>query len=273
MKIYIITDMEGVAGVLNFDYSWEDWAESNRIEEGRRLLTAEINAAVEGFFDAGATEVVVHDGHGWGGIHQTSLDPRTQLVRMDGKGRYPTDEDNFDAIAWVGQHARSGAEFAHMAHTDWFNVLGISVNGVAVGEFGLMAMLGASLGMKPIFGSGDEAFTKEAAALTPGIETVAVKRGLTPGTGDECTYEEYKDRNLSAVHLHPVVARKLIKEGAYKAVKRFIENKDSFSFPPMTPPFEIECKFRSEEGNPPYEWTRSHPSSFAEAWRSMWKKA
>ena len=66
MKIMIMTDMEGCAGILNHD----DWVmpEGRYYEKGKRLLTEEVNAALAGFFEAGAGEVVVVDGHGYGGI-------------------------------------------------------------------------------------------------------------------------------------------------------------------------------------------------------------
>ena len=55
MRIYLVTDLEGVCGVMNF----RDWCtpESRYYEEAKRLLTAEVNAAVEGFLAGGAAEV------------------------------------------------------------------------------------------------------------------------------------------------------------------------------------------------------------------------
>ena len=74
--MYIITDIEGVAGITN----WQDFGRPNRMyyELGKELTTREINAACEGFFAAGATEIVVDDAHGRGGINQ--LDPRVQIL-------------------------------------------------------------------------------------------------------------------------------------------------------------------------------------------------
>jgi D-amino peptidase len=271
LKIYVITDMEGSAGILDRRFCGT-FLPGNRFEEGRKLVTAEINAAVEGFFEGGATEIVILDGHGLGGIDQEALDFRIRVVQGS-SAYYPDERDNdFDAVAWVGQHAKSRTEYAHLAHTDGYNVLEITINGVAVGEFGIGSLLSASHGVRTIFGSGDLAFTKEANELVPGIEAVAVKRGLTPGSGDECNSEEYRVRNYSAVHLHPARACELIKEGTYKAAKRFIEDRESFVLPVMEPPFDIRVKFREEDGNPPCEWVRTHPSSLVEAWKSPWKK-
>lgn len=260
MRIFIVTDMEGVAGVINHD----DWVmpASRNYQEGRRLLTLEVNAAVEGFFAAGATEVLVADGHGAGGIDQSCLDPRT-LLQRGFPGPYPFGLDrSFDAMAWVGQHAKAGTPFAHIAHTGWFNVLDCRVNGVSVGELGELAYCGAVLGVRSIFASGDEALTKEAASLLPGIETVSVKRGLTPGSGDEYDAEGYRNRNLAAVHLHPQKARELIRAGAERALRRFAAKRDSFPLAKLEAPFRREVRYRPNGSTPAYRAAAEHATDF-----------
>ena len=139
-----------------------------------KALTMEINAAVEGFYAAGATEIYVADGHGAGGINQSMLDRRTMYVRGF-PGPWPFNlKKNFDAVAWVGQHAKAGTEYAHIAHTGWFNVLDYRINGISVGEFGQFAMHAAYVGVRSIFGAGDEAFPRLPILL--GTETVAAGR-------------------------------------------------------------------------------------------------
>ena len=73
--------------------------------------------------------------------------------------------------------------------------------------------MGVVMGIQPIFGSGDLAFCKEAAALCPGMVAVSVKEGVIPGSGSECLTEEYRERNTAAIHLHPLEARRRIYEG------------------------------------------------------------
>ena len=93
-----------------------------------------------------------------------------------------------------------------------------------------------------------------------GIETVAVKRGVKAGTGDNLTREEYARFTSSARHFHPVKARRLIRAGAFRAVRR-AQEKD-FGIIPLTPPFERVGKFRPSEGNPNWTISRAtHPSS------------
>ena len=79
MKLYLMTDLEGVAGVMNF----EDWCTpgTRYYELAKEFLTLEVNAAVEGFFEGGAAEITVADGHGPGAISPKVLDRRVELMR------------------------------------------------------------------------------------------------------------------------------------------------------------------------------------------------
>jgi D-amino peptidase len=256
VKIFIMTDMEGVCGVINHD----DWVtpQGRYYEEGKKLLTLEVNAAVEGFFEAGASEIFVCDAHGFGGINQAYLDPRTYLIRgMSGMMPDVIDK-SFDAIAFVGQHAKAGTEYAHIAHTGWFNVLDCRINNISVGEFGIIVLGGAALGVRTIFGSGDRAFTHEARNLVKGIEAVEVKWGLIPGCGDDYDCEGYRNRNLSAIHMHPDRVRKLIKEGAKKALERFKKEKESFQLVELKSPFKKEIDYRPNNGTPAYRAYAEH---------------
>ena len=260
MKILIVTDMEGVCGVINHD----DWVvrEGRYYEEGKSLLAMEVNAAVEGFFNAGATEIHVLDGHGIGGINPLLLDNRTYYINPPKVPcSFPFDA-TFNAMAWVGQHAKAGSGYAHMPHTGWFNVLDCTINGISVGEFGLLATFGSYFGVKPIFASGDEALAKEASAFAPGIETVAVKRGLVPGNGDSYDCEGYRNRNIAAVHMHPEKACILIKNSAEKALRRFFDNRESFSSTELKPPYRKETWYRGDKNMPAYRSIAEHPDDF-----------
>ena len=261
-KVCIMTDMEGTAGVANF----EDWCRPGapQYELGRQFLAMQVNGAIEGFFDAGATEVVVADGHGCGALHAGLLDTRALYQRGWFAQRWPLCVDeSFDALAFVGQHARSRSPHAHLAHSQSFSVLEIRINGVAVGEFGQLAMCASELGVRTVFGAGDEAFTKEAGDLVPGIETVAVKRGLMTGAGDECTAKSYARRNLSAISLHPEAAAERIRQGAARALKRMDE--EEFGLIPLEAPFVCEQWFRATEDAPPTYGRVEHATSVAAA--------
>ncbi len=189
MRIYLMTDLEGVAGVRNF----EEWTGPGKpyYALAQKLLTREVNAAIDGFFAGGTEFVLVEDGHGPGAIDITRLDPRVDLLR-GWADRWPLglEEGDFDFLACVGQHAMSRTPLSNMAHTQGCSYLEFSVNGNAIGEFGQIAMCATELGVRTIFAAGELAFADEAAALVPAIETVWGKRGNKPGRGDECTEEQ-----------------------------------------------------------------------------------
>mgnify|MGYP000865084570 FL=1 len=247
MKIYIMTDMEGVCGVNDHD----NWVhnESKNYKLGTELTTLEVNAAIAGFYEAGAAEIAVIDGHGFGGIDRDILDSRAVYVRESG---YPFALDStFDGIAWIGQHAKAGSEYAHIAHTGWFNIKDYRINGLSLGEFGLMAVCAAYIGVPSIFVSGDRALCKEAKGLVSRIVTAEVKRGLLAGSGDELDCEEYRGRNLLMENLSYDEARKRIYEGAKTSLKQLIDEPASFILPLIDAPYKREIHYRMCRGCAP----------------------
>src|SRR5258708_37884710 len=60
MKVFVSSDMEGTAGVVDWDQCVGDGPEA---AAGRRLLLAEVNAAIEGALAGGATQIVLNDSH------------------------------------------------------------------------------------------------------------------------------------------------------------------------------------------------------------------
>ncbi len=265
MKIYLMTDLEGVAGVQNS----EDWcsSEGRYYDTAKMLLTEEVNAAVDGFFEGGAREILVVDGHGSGGIAPELLDARVEFLRgYIGGENYTLGwslDKSFDAIAWVGQHAKAGTEYAHLAHTGNMGVIDLSVNGISIGELGKLAMCASEIGVRSIFASGDEAMTKEAQELIPGIECISVKRGLSPGTGDELITEKYRKKNSPAIHLSPIKARQLIRAGALNAIKR--ARAENFGIITFKPPYErIFVKRPDKEGDPKMVSREIHETSIGE---------
>ena len=254
-----MTDLEGVAGVLNH----KEWCspEARYYDVAKELLTCEVNAAADGFFEAGADEVLVADGHGPGGILPHLLDERVEVQRGWPKGPWPFGlDESYDGCAWVGQHAKSRSLYAHLAHTQSFRYFELRVNGVAIGEFGQFAMCASELGVRSVLGCGDLAFAKEARELVPGIEAVGVKRGLQSEPGDELSREEYAEWNTSAVHKHPIAARKLIKEGARRAIERMSQGE--FGIIPLKAPFERVAIFRRDGDLPRRTAREKHETSF-----------
>ena len=166
MKIFMCTDMECVAGMIDHD----EWVvpAGRYYNQGRELLTRETNAAARGLFEGGATEVHVLDGHGYGGLIPSLLDPRVLYIRSVGIPWPLGLDSSYDGMCWVGQHAKAGTPYAHMPHTGSMHVLDMRINGVSVGEFGQYAYIARELSVRPFFVTGDDAMAAGAAARDPG---------------------------------------------------------------------------------------------------------
>ena len=148
MRVYVISDMEGVAGIVKPE---QTIGGDPMYEEGRRLYTEEINAAVRGAKAAGATEIVVMDcqgaGKGWdfNSLVPDLLDPACEYVVQERWTEYTGFlEDGCDAALFVGMHARAGTPDGVLNHTvsgqAWRN---LRFNGVLVGETGINAARGS----------------------------------------------------------------------------------------------------------------------------------
>jgi D-amino peptidase len=243
LRIYIMTDQEGVAGVLNsVDFSSPG---ARYYEVARELLTLEVNAAIEGAMTGGATEFLVVDGHGWGSIEPTLLHPAAKLLAGRPIG-YPFGCDRtFHAAFSIGQHAKTNTPGGHLCHTGSFNVEQLLINGLSVGEMGCNFLFAGYYGVPTVFLSGDAAACTEAQSLAPNIVTVAVKEGLDRGASFGLPAEQNRTYNGAAIHLHPEVARQRIREAACLATQKISEIKPFF----LEPPYELVSVLRPEELN------------------------
>ena len=234
MRVFIICDMEGVAGVTK----WEETTGGDPLHADRsRLYTEEINAAVRGAFSGGASEVVVMDCHGAGGgwafnsLIPDLLDPRCDFVVQQEWTEYTEFlEQGCDAALLVGMHAMAGTADGVLNHTvsgtGWRNV---SFNGTLVGETGINAALCGTWGCPVLLVTGDQAACREATALLgDGLTTAAVKQGLG---------------RFSARHIAPLRARALIEAAAASALS------DLSAVKPYSPgsPCEIRIEFGTSD--------------------------
>lgn len=205
MKLLIVDDMEGISGVVDWTHVDSKNLEYQRF---RKIMTADVNAAIKGAFEAGVDEVVVSDGHGGGkNVLIEELDPRARLNSGSPSpfAMVQGIDDAMDAMIMIGYHARYGTQGGVLAHTWSLGVVNLWLNDLLVGEIGLSAFVAGHFGVPVLMISSDEAGCKEAAELIPGIETVAVKKGST---------------TFAAQCLPLELTHKLIRETAQKAVKR-----------------------------------------------------
>jgi D-amino peptidase len=206
MKIFISTDFEGVAGIVDWD---QIMVGSHDYELGRRLLLGEVNAAIDGAVEAGADTFVVNDSHSsMRNLEPDRLHGKASLLTGKHKPMYMMEglDDSFDAIFFLGYHGSIGASQAILGHS--YNPRAIweaRLNGEIVGEAALNALVAAHYGVPIVLVTGDQITAREARQLSPAPLCVEVKRGVS---------------RYSAESLHPEVARERIQEGARLAVGR-----------------------------------------------------
>lgn len=188
MKICIVTDMEGLAGVDHWDQCYADDDRAPAYRHGLTQLAADTNAAVAGCFDAGATEVVVWDGHGRNrqqAFGHVALDPRATRRRLVAGA--PLVLEGLDAtvagVLMVGQHAMAGTLHGFLDHTQCpKEICRFLINGAEHGEMSQFALYAGAFGVPLLHVSGDEALCAEARRLFPWAATTPTKRGTGWGT-------------------------------------------------------------------------------------------
>ncbi len=205
MKAYVSVDREGVAGIVHVDQTRPDGQDYPR---ARELMTAEANAAALGAFDAGARQVLVNDSHGdMRNLLLDRLDPRVEIITGDSKPLSMAQglETRYDAAMFIGYHAGMGARAGVLDHTYYGAVVSqISVNGRAVNEAALNAMVAGAHGTPVVLVSGDDRCCQEASAALPDATLVPVKWAVS---------------RYCARSLHPAEAQRRIRAAARRAVK------------------------------------------------------
>jgi len=238
MRIYISTDFEGVAGIVDWD---QIMVGSHDYDLGRRLLLGELNAAIAGAQDGGATSFVVNDSHSsMRNLPPDLISDRATVITGKHKPLYMMQglDSSFDAIFFLGYHGSIGASQAILSHS--YNPRAIweaRINGEVVGETALNALVAAHFGVPIALVTGDQVTAEEAKQLTPPPHTVEVKRSIS---------------RTAAESLHPEVARERIREGARLALTN--ARPDS---PPVFPRgTEIELTFLTADMAEMAAWLR-----------------
>jgi len=209
LKVLISADMEGIGGVNSW-YIQTD-PKGYDYQKFRRLMTEEVNAAIAGAVEAGATDFLVVDSHNGQDIDNELLDKRARLIRGWPRPLSMVEgiDSTFAAAVFVGYHAREGASDAVLAHTDNGRVV-VKLNGVEVPEAGFEAAIAGDFGVPVVFLSGDQTACQEAKELLGQIETATVKHAIG---------------FYSAEMLPPEESQRLIRNGVTRAVERRAEIK------------------------------------------------
>ncbi|WP_243298376.1 M55 family metallopeptidase [Bacillus litorisediminis] len=225
MKIYICADGEGVSGVVSSEemhYKGREW------EHFRKLMTMDVNVAIQGAFEAGATEVVVNDAH-WNSLNliYEELDPRADIIRGSTKELSMVHQvDQADGLFFIGLHSKVGHSHG-VGNESYFGpeMYEMRMNGKPIGELELFGAIAGYYDVPVLMVSGDDCLADEAKESIGDIETAIVKYSIN----------RFAARCLSLERAH-----KEIKEKAYRAVKRLNEIK----------PYKVEGPVEFE-----VEWT------------------
>jgi D-amino peptidase len=202
-KVYISVDMEGISGISGGDQLSAGAAEYGR---SRKLMAEDANAAVRGALAAGAAEILVNDSHGGQrNLLPEDLHPSASLISHSFKrhGMMEGLDDSFDAVIFIGYHAKAETPAGLFAHTGSGVVRDVLVNGRSLGEGGLNTMVAEWYGVPVALVSGDDVAVAEVKQIAPGARGVVVKQAI----------------NVRAVRLKSLAAaRKEIEDGAREAV-------------------------------------------------------
>jgi D-amino peptidase len=224
-RVYISVDLEGISGVNGEDQTAAGQAEYGR---ARKLMAEDANAAIRGAFDGGATEVVVNDSHGGQrNLLPEDLDPRARLISHSFKryGMMEGLDDSFDAVVFVGYHAKADTPRGLFAHTGSGVVRDVNINGRSVGEGGMNAALAAWYGVPVVVVTGDDVAVAQVKDDVPSIKTVVVKRAI----------------NTRASELKPLQqARREIQE----AVRDGVAGAKKVQ-PQRQPPYQVTLQYRN----------------------------
>lgn len=199
MKVFISVDLEGVAGYVQWDTADRD--------REREFVTMDVNAAIEGAFEGGATQVYVTEAHAnMRNIVPEKIDERALFIsgRPKKQNHMAGIDESFDVAMQVGYHSKAGTLNGVMAHSYRGSIFSLKFNELEVGEIGADAAIAGYYKVPVVFVSGDLAAVNEAKELLGEIETVSVKKGIS---------------RYAAICTPPSEARKQIRMGAERSLK------------------------------------------------------
>jgi D-amino peptidase len=224
-KVYVSVDLEGISGVNGDDQTAAGQPEYGR---ARKLMAEDANAAIRGAFEGGASDVLVNDSHGGQrNLLPEDLDPRGRLITHSFKrhGMMEGLDESFDAVIFIGYHAKADAPRGLFAHTGSGVVRDLQINGRSVGEGGMNAALAEWFGVPVVTVSGDDVAVAEVKESVASVRGVVVKRAI----------------NVRAAELKPLqAARREIQEAARDGVAAAKK-----SPPKRQGPYRVQLRYRN----------------------------
>lgn len=216
MNIYIMVDMEGISGITNPEQV--STMDGKYYSEGRRYMTWDVNACVEGCKAAGVDKIIVRDAHSGGkNLIWEELSPNAEYIVGNTRDKRMPGIEECDGVILLGYHAMAGTPGAVLEHTmsskSWQNFW---INGMLAGELAIDAGIAGDYNKPVIMVSGDDKVCEEAKRLIPDVVTAEVKKGI----------------NLTG-------ARMLSKESAHKLI--FEKTKEAVGKLVSIKPYKVEA--------------------------------
>ncbi|MGE5473914.1 MAG: M55 family metallopeptidase [Ignavibacteriales bacterium] len=235
MKVFISADIEGIAGIADWnetDYKRPEYAYY------RSEMTKEVNAVCEGATISGANEILIKDAHGSGrNIDHMELQKDVKLIRSFNDHPFCMMfgvDNTFDAAIMIGYHSLAGSDGSPLAHTMTLGTAYIKINGELASEFMINAYTAAYVKVPVVCVIGDEALCNHVKEFNPNIKTVSLNKGV----------------GKSVICPHPKASHERIKEGVKESLKSDI-NKCKLELPEY---FEVEISYKDH--------TKAYKSSF-----------
>jgi D-amino peptidase len=237
-RVFIVPDMEGMGSAVdiheviagNEGERYKELTGPDYWDRFRLLLTREVNATIRGARSAGARSFVVNEGHGgnlFANVLPWELDSSAILVRGFPKPLVMVTgiDSSFGTLMFTGAHANAGSPGV-LAHNFAFD--SFTVNGKALNEVGINALIAGELGVSVSLVSGDDVLIAETKKMVPnGFVAIVTKRAI--GRSAAITYS-------------PARVRRMLQAGAAEAVRR--ERRGDFKPFTMERPYKIDFKLR-----------------------------
>lgn len=228
MRVVCSVDIEGASGIVSPKETVEGAPD---FDLAREYLTRDVNAAVEGALEAGATRIVLHDSHG---LHQRNLlfhkvHPAAEVVRGTPILFFEGLRAEFDACFMIAMHSsydEPRGVLNHLFSSAHFR--GVRLNGRPASEGEITAAIAGHLGIPTVLITGDDVACAEMSRFIPEIETAVVK----------CAISRY-----AATCLPFAVTEPLIRTAARRALEKVRQG----GIHPYryTRPQEMEVEFRT----------------------------
>ena len=229
MKVFISSDMEGTAGVVD----WDQVTAGGRLYEYYvGLLTNEVNASIAGAIRAGATEFLVNDSHGrMANLRPDALAGSARYLSGRFKPMYMMQglDASFDAVFFVSYHGSMSGPASTLSHTYFPSSFAeVTINGTIAGEGGINALVALAYGVPVTLVTGDSTTADELAPFCPGVHVAVVKESVS---------------RFAANSMHPELACELIEERAFLATTSLDEARQVAIELPAT----VEVRLRTSD--------------------------